>query len=163
MRVQQRAVRLKNTFRGEYFRNSAPLATVVYLLSGRPRAAIFHSRLSRLQVGTGVNQPRSSRIRAELKIVFLSLRQWGPDRWMSRRVMLGLVQNLMSHSKSIVVGSSRAALVVGCGRLCSSRSKIVIAAIRRSVRCDRLRFVLGCRAGALPRLLQRRPDLVLGL
>src|SRR5262249_13112824 len=49
------------------------------------------------------------------------------------------------------------------GRPRPSRSKIVIAAIRRSLRCNRLRVVSGYWAGPSLRSLRHRPDLVLDL
>src|SRR5262249_30633677 len=113
-------------------------------LSGRPRA-IFHSRLSCRHVGLWTSQPRSTRVSVKLKIVSLSRTARGPDRWMSRRVMLVFGQRFMSHSKSIVIGSSLAASVVGCGCPCPSRSKIVVTiVVSSSKRGVFLLELLGC-------------------
>jgi hypothetical protein len=82
--------------------------------SGRPRT-IFHSRLSRRHVRLGTSQFWSSRICVRRKIVFLFRRELGPSRWIVRKVMLGLFQCLISHSKSCAGGSSLCGWLVGSG------------------------------------------------
>src|SRR5262249_23170071 len=92
-------------------------------LSGRPRT-IFHSRLSCRHVGLWTSQPASTRLSVKFKIISLSRMARGPDRWMSRSVMLGFGQRFTSHSRSVTAGSWITASVgVGVGRPRSSLSK----------------------------------------
>src|SRR5215471_13225925 len=77
-----------------------------WLPNSRPRL-IFHIRLSCRCAGRAVSQPRSVNSCVRFKIVFLSRKKVGADRWISRRETIGWAQWTTSHFKSCAVGSLR--------------------------------------------------------
>jgi len=135
-------------FPGQYF-----LISGYWLLVGR----ILSRTICHLWVARGVRCPCAARIWAERIAVSLLRMALGEKLRRSFRVSTGFGHR-SSQFKSILACSwgccSVFFFLIGAGRLRSSRSKIVTAAIRRCsvVRCDHLRFVLEFWAGALLRL-----------
>jgi len=143
---------LKNSLRGVFriFRYPATVGRTTGLRT------ISHTRLSCRCVGAGTSHPCRSRVSAASIALCLFRMDQGPWLEISRLLMVFFGQCCISQSRSFWAGSLDGCLIAvsAGGRPRSSRSKIVIAAIRRSVvRCGHLQFVSGYWAGALLRLL----------
>ena len=122
--------------------------------------------ISHLCAARGARCPCAARIWVARSAVALSRTARGAKLRRSFRVTVfpSRRSNQSSNRRAVSLGCCSVFFLTGVGRPRSSRSKIVIAAIRRSVvRCDQLRFVSGYWAEPPYRLLQRRPGLVLDL